>query len=88
MTQRSRVQIPPPQPTLFEVDGQPSRITQVIEAARKIVPSKPVTQVIVSHHHVDHSSGLREAVAEGLARQHRVQENRRAAQRPRPHDGP
>ena len=40
--------------TLFEVDGQPARIKQVIEAARKIVPSKPVTQVIVSHHHFDH----------------------------------
>jgi len=52
--------------TLFEVDGQPARIKQVIEAARKIVPSKPVTEVIVSHHHFDHSSGLREAVAEGL----------------------
>jgi glyoxylase-like metal-dependent hydrolase (beta-lactamase superfamily II) len=51
---------------LFEVDGQPARIKQVIEAARKIVPNKPVTQVIVSHHHFDHSSGLREAVAEGL----------------------
>ena len=52
--------------TLFEVDGQPARIKQVIEAARKIVPAKPVTHVIVSHHHFDHSSGLREAVAEGL----------------------
>jgi glyoxylase-like metal-dependent hydrolase (beta-lactamase superfamily II) len=52
--------------TLFEVDGQPARIKQVIEAARKIVPSKPVTDVIVSHHHFDHSSGVREAVAEGL----------------------
>ena len=52
--------------TLFEVDGQPARIKQVIDAARKLVPAKPVTQVIVSHHHFDHSSGLREAVAEGL----------------------
>ena len=52
--------------TLFEVDGQPARIKQVIEAARKIVPAKPVTEVIVSHHHFDHSSGLRQAVAEGL----------------------
>jgi glyoxylase-like metal-dependent hydrolase (beta-lactamase superfamily II) len=52
--------------TLFEVDGQPGRIKQVIEAARRLVPPKPVTEVIVSHHHFDHSSGLREAVAEGL----------------------
>ena len=46
--------------------GQPASIKQVIETARKIVPSKPVTEVIVSHHHFDHSSGVREAVAEGL----------------------
>src|SRR5581483_1245195 len=52
--------------TLFEVDGPPARIKQVIEMARQIVPGKPVTEVIVSHHHFDHSSGLREAVAEGL----------------------
>jgi glyoxylase-like metal-dependent hydrolase (beta-lactamase superfamily II) len=52
--------------TLFEVDGQPARIKQVIDKARAIVPTKPVTQVIVSHHHFDHTSGLREAVAEGL----------------------
>ena len=52
--------------TLFEVDGQPARIKQVIEKARAIVPNKPVTQVIVSHHHFDHTSGLREAVAMGI----------------------
>jgi glyoxylase-like metal-dependent hydrolase (beta-lactamase superfamily II) len=52
--------------TLFEVDGPAARIKQVIETARRLVPGKPVTQVIVSHHHFDHSSGLREAVAEGL----------------------
>src|SRR4029077_17618885 len=39
---------------------------EVSGGARKIVPSKPVTDVIVSHHHFDHSSGVREAVAEGL----------------------
>src|SRR4029434_2364029 len=32
--------------TLVEVDGQPARIKQVIDKARSIVPSKPVTQVI------------------------------------------
>jgi glyoxylase-like metal-dependent hydrolase (beta-lactamase superfamily II) len=38
----------------------------VVAAAREIVPEKPVTEVIVSHHHFDHSRGLRQAVAEGL----------------------
>jgi glyoxylase-like metal-dependent hydrolase (beta-lactamase superfamily II) len=52
---------------LFEVGGGAERVKAVVAAARKIVPSKPVTDVIVSHHHFDHSAGLRQAVAEGLA---------------------
>jgi glyoxylase-like metal-dependent hydrolase (beta-lactamase superfamily II) len=30
------------------------------------VPGKPITQVIISHHHFDHTGGLREAIAEGI----------------------
>jgi len=52
--------------TLFEVGGGPDRVRNVVAAARKIVPSKPVTEVIVSHHHFDHTAGLRQGVAEGL----------------------
>jgi glyoxylase-like metal-dependent hydrolase (beta-lactamase superfamily II) len=52
--------------TLFEVGGGAERVAAVIKAARQIVPSKPVTDVIVSHHHFDHTAGLRQAVAEGL----------------------
>ena len=52
--------------TLFEVGGSPQRAAQVIALARTLVPGKPVTEVIVSHHHFDHTAGLREAVAEGL----------------------
>lgn len=52
--------------TLFEVGGGPDRVRNVVAAARRIVPAKPVTEVIVSHHHFDHTAGLRQAVAEGL----------------------
>ncbi len=52
--------------TLFEVGGGADRVRAVVAAARQIVPSKPVTEVIVSHHHFDHTAGLRQAVAEGL----------------------
>jgi glyoxylase-like metal-dependent hydrolase (beta-lactamase superfamily II) len=52
--------------TLFEVGGGAERVAAVIKATRQIVPSKPVTEVIVSHHHFDHTAGLRQAVAEGL----------------------
>lgn len=37
-----------------------------IAAAREILPGKPVTQVVSSHYHFDHSAGIRTAVAEGL----------------------
>jgi hypothetical protein len=52
--------------TLFETYGSEANALAVIEKARATVPGKPVTQVIVSHHHIDHTGGLRAAVAEGL----------------------
>src|SRR5262249_59614201 len=42
------------------------RAKAVIDHARMPVPGKPVTQLIISHHHFDHTAGFREAVAEGL----------------------
>ena len=38
----------------------------VIDHARTLAPGKPVTHLIISHHHFDHTAGFREAVAEGL----------------------
>ena len=50
---------------LFEVPVNEVRSKAVIDKARTL-SSKPLTDVIVSHHHFDHSGGLRVAVAEGL----------------------
>ena len=52
--------------TMFEAYGSEANAKANIEKARSLVPNKPVTEVIVSHHHFDHSGGLRTAVAEGL----------------------
>ncbi len=52
--------------TLYELNGSNQRVHQVVQQAHQLVPGKRATQVIWSHHHFDHSSGLRQAVAEGL----------------------
>jgi metallo-beta-lactamase superfamily protein len=50
---------------LFEAPLNEARSKAVIDKARTL-SSKPLTTAIVSHHHFDHSGGLRVAVAEGL----------------------
>ncbi|MBI3493121.1 MAG: MBL fold metallo-hydrolase [Acidobacteria bacterium] len=52
--------------TLIEAPQNDTRARAVIAKARELRPNKPLTQVINTHHHFDHSGGIRAAVSEGL----------------------
>lgn len=52
---------------MFEAGGSPAATLARIDAANRLVAGKAVTAVIVSHHHFDHTAGLRAAVSRGLA---------------------
>jgi glyoxylase-like metal-dependent hydrolase (beta-lactamase superfamily II) len=51
---------------LFELGVNVATAKAVIAHARMLAPGKPVTHLIASHNHFDHTAGLRQAVAEGL----------------------
>lgn len=52
--------------TLIEAPVDDRRTLAVIARARALRPNKPLTAVINTHHHFDHSGGIRAAVSEGL----------------------
>ena len=53
--------------TLIEAPQNDARTLAVIAKARELRPAKPVTELVNTHHHFDHSGGVRAAIAEGLA---------------------
>ena len=52
--------------TMVEANRTDAALQAILEVVNALVPGKRVTQVIQSHHHFDHSVGLRAAVAQGL----------------------
>jgi glyoxylase-like metal-dependent hydrolase (beta-lactamase superfamily II) len=52
--------------TLIEVPQSDARGLAVIAKARELVPDKPLTEVITTHHHFDHTGGVRAAIFKGL----------------------
>ena len=51
---------------LIEAPQNDARALAVIAKARELRPDKPLTHVVNTHHHFDHSGGIRAAVSEGL----------------------
>ena len=51
---------------LIDAPQSEARTLAVIAQAKQTVPNKPLTQLVVTHHHFDHTAGLRAAIAEGM----------------------
>lgn len=51
---------------LIEAPQSEARTLAVIAKAKQTVPGKPLQQLVTTHHHFDHTAGLRAAIAEGM----------------------
>ena len=50
---------------LIEAPQSEARTLAVIAKAKQTVPNKPLTQLVTTHHHFDHTAGMRAAISEG-----------------------
>jgi glyoxylase-like metal-dependent hydrolase (beta-lactamase superfamily II) len=51
---------------LIDAPQSEARTLAVIAKAKQTVPGKPLQQLVTTHHHFDHTAGLRAAIAEGM----------------------
>jgi glyoxylase-like metal-dependent hydrolase (beta-lactamase superfamily II) len=51
--------------TVIEAPLNEERSLAVIDEVKRLIPGKPIRYLVNTHHHVDHSGGLRTYVAEG-----------------------
>jgi len=51
---------------LIEAPQSEARTLAVIAKAKETVPAKKLTELVTTHHHFDHTAGLRAAIAEGM----------------------
>jgi hypothetical protein len=52
---------------MFEANGSAAATLARIDAANRLVAGKQVSVLVVSHHHFDHTAGVRAAVSRGLS---------------------